>query len=254
MTTRLILIIAICFYCVVKPAGWAETPTLTVAAAADLRKAFQELAPFFEKETGAKVKLVFGSSGLLTKQAANGAPFDLLFSANEDYILDLEKKGHLLPGTRMLYAIGRLVIWTRKEGPRPISLTELAQPLYRRIAIANPEHAPYGAAAQEALQKAGIWNVVKPRLVYGENVQQTLQYAQTGNATVAIVALSLVIGLEGCHVVIPEKLHAPIRQGAGVLKRTKNISLACHFLAFIRGRKGQAILRQYGFIVPRSKP
>lgn len=254
MSSRFISLIALFLLCAAKPAGWAETPILTVAAAADLKQAFQHLIPLFEREAGAKVKLVFGSSGLLTRQAENGAPFDLLFSANESYILDLEKRGHLLPGTRALYAIGRLVLWTRKDVSLPAFLTELAKPAYRRIAIANPEHAPYGAAAQEVLQRVGIWNAVKPRLVYGENVQQALQYAQTGNASVAIVALSLVIGIDGCFAHIPERLHAPIRQGAGILKQSKNILLARRFLAFVLSAKGQAILRKYGFTFPRSKP
>lgn len=254
MSSRVIPLIALLLLCAVRPAGWAETPTLTVAAAADLQRAFQELTPLFERETGARVTLIFGSTGLLAKQAENGAPFDLLFAANESYVVDLEKKGHLLPGTRALYAIGRLVIWTRKDGPRPASLADLAQPSYRRIAIANPEHAPYGAAAREALQKAGIWNAVKSRLVYGENVQQTLQYAQTGNASAALVALSLAVRAEGFYVLVPDRLHAPIRQGAGILKRCKNAPLARRFLAFVRGAKGQAILRKYGFTFPRGRP
>lgn len=254
MSWRAISLTALFLLWAIRSAGWAETPTLTVAAAADLKQAFQHLVPLFERKTGTKVKLVFGSSGLLTKQAENGAPFDLLFSANESYILDLEKKGRLLPGTRVLYAIGRLVLWTRKGSSLPPSLAALTQPAYHRIAIANPEHAPYGAAAQEVLQKVGIWNAVKSRLVYGENVQQALQYAQTGNASVAIVALSLAIGIDGCYTHIPEKLHAPIRQGAGILKQSKNVLLARHFLAFVLSAKGQAILRKYGFTFPRGKP
>jgi molybdate transport system substrate-binding protein len=240
-------------FAVIGPACQAQSPILRVAAAADLQKAFQELIPLFEKETGAKVTPVFGSTGLLSKQAEEGAPFDLLFAANEKFIADLETKGKLVAGTRQLYAIGRLVIWTRKGRPHPATLTDLAQPTYRRIAIANPEHAPYGAAAREAMQKAGVWPKVEPRLVYGENVQQTLQYAQTGNAQAAVVALSLAIGADGAYTLIPDTLHTPIRQAAAVLRQSKNAPLARQFSAFVLSQKGQKIMQKYGFTLPRGK-
>jgi molybdate transport system substrate-binding protein len=236
------------------PLSRASAPeaTLSIAAAADLQKAFKELVLQFERESGAKVTTVFGSTGLLSRQAEQGAPFDILFAANEKYIADLEKKGAVLPKSRTLYAVGRIVVWTRKGRPRPASLQDLAKPSYRRIAIANPEHAPYGAAAREALQKAGLWSALEKRMIYGENVQQTLQYAQTGNTDAAIVALSLVVRSEGNCLVVPDNLHSPIRQAVGVLKQCKNPELARRFIGFVLGPKGQTVMRRYGFSLPRG--
>jgi molybdate transport system substrate-binding protein len=231
----------------------AQTPTLRVAAAADLYRAFRELAPLFEQETGAKVTFVFGSTGLLSKQAQQGAPFDLLFAANEEFLSDLQRRGKIVSGSRQLYAIGRIVIWTRRGSPRAASLNDLAQPAFRRIAIANPEHAPYGMAAKEALQKAKVWTKIQERIVYGENVQHTLQYAQTGNVQAAIVALSLAIGSDGRYTLVPEDLHAPIRQSAGVLRQSRNAPLARRFIAFVVSQKGQQIMQKYGFTLPRPK-
>lgn len=242
-----------CLFWAAGIAAQAGAEGLFVAAAADLQKAFKELAPLFEKEAGAKVTFVFGSTGLLAKQAEQGAPFDVLFAANESYIADLERKGKIAAGTRTLYAIGRLVIWTRKGDPRPSSLSDLQQGAYRRISIANPDHAPYGAAAKEALQKVGVWTAIEPRVVYGENVQQTLQYAQTGNANVAVVALSLAIGSEGAYTLVPDSLHAPISQAVGVLQQSRNVPLARRFIAFVLGAQGQKIMRRYGFTLPRGK-
>src|SRR5262249_38149200 len=156
--------------------------------------------------------LTFGSTGLLTKQIENGAPFDVFAAANESYIAQLEKEGHDLPGTSQLYALGRIVLWTRKDGPpSPPNITALMEPRYRKIALANPEHAPYGVAAREAMQAAHIWNAVQPRLVYGENIQQTLQYVESGNAEVGIVALSLAIGSNGDYTSIPQERYKPLR-------------------------------------------
>jgi molybdate transport system substrate-binding protein len=230
----------------------ASGATLRVAAASDLQKAFAQLGPLFEKESGAKVEFVFGSTGLLTRQAGQGAPFDLLFAANESYIADLEGKGKVVAGTRALYAVGRVVIWTRKGSPSPRSLADLKQPTYRRIAIANPEHAPYGAAAREALRKSGVWAAIEPRIVYGENVQQALKYGQTGNAEAALVALSVAIGAGGEGVLVPSSLHAPILQAAAVLTQSKEPDLARRFIAFVVGPRGQKVMRAFGFTLPRG--
>lgn len=248
VATLLSLSLALVFF----PAGLrAQGRALRVAAAADLRKPFAELIPLFKKETGAEVTPIFGSTGLLAKQAEQGAPFDLLFAADESYVQRLEKKGRIVPGTRTLYAVGRLVFWTRQGRPHPGTLADLAQPAYRRVAIANPRHAPYGVAAKEALQKAGIWVKVEPRIVYGENIQQTLLYAQTGNADVAVAALSLAVGSSGTYTLIPDRLHAPIRQAVGILARSRKPALARRFIGFVLGPKGQGVLRRYGFTLPR---
>lgn len=226
---------------------------LRVAAAADLTKAFTEVADAYRKQTGQEVKLVFASSGQLAQQIENGAPYDLFAAANEGYVEQLDRGHLLLPGTKQTYAIGHLALWTRNDGPPcPRSLGELTLPRYAHIAIANPDHAPYGIAAREALQTTKMWDAVKPRLVYGENIQSTLQYAATGNADVALVSLSLALGSkEGRYRLVPDKLHKPLRQAMAVLKSTAQPDDARRFMAFVRKGEGAAILRRYGFIVPR---
>ena len=227
---------------------------LRVAAAADLQRAFKELSPLYEKQTGVKVNIVFGSTGLLAKQAEQGAPFDLLFAADESYVVNLEKMGKVAAGSRTLYGIGRLVLWTRNGQSSVKQIGDLASPHIRRVAIANPEHAPYGRAAKQAMQKAKIWKVVEPRVVYGENVQQAMQYAQTGNAEVAIIAQSLAIGASGSYTLVPNNLHNPIRQAVGILKQSTSPTAARGFMAFVLGKDGQAVMRRYGFEIPHNKP
>jgi molybdate transport system substrate-binding protein len=224
---------------------------LTVAAASDLTPAFEEVGKEFQATEKIKVVFNFGSSGMLASQIENGAPIDLFASANVDYVNQLEQKGLIVPDTKMLYARGRITLWTLKDGPLQIeTITDLTRPEVKRIAIANPEHAPYGMAARDALQRSGIWEAVKPKLVYGENIRQTLQYAQTGNVEVAIVALSLSMQSDGRSVLIPEELHKPLNQGLAVIKGTKNEPAARKFADFILGPQGQAIMRKFGFTLP----
>jgi molybdate transport system substrate-binding protein len=221
---------------------------LTVAAASDLTQAFEEIGRQFEAEHNTKVVFVFGSTGLLTKQIENGAPFDVFAAANASYIDQLEQKGLIVPGTKTVYARGRITMWTAANSALKIEkIQDLAQPDVARIAIANPDHAPYGQAAKQALEHAGIWDVVKPKLVYGDNIRQTLQYAETGNVDVAIVALSLSVQSKGRWMLLPEELHQPIDQGMGVLKGTKNEAAARAFSDFVNGSKGREILSKYGF-------
>jgi molybdate transport system substrate-binding protein len=221
---------------------------LTVAAAADLTPAFEEIGREFESTRKTKVTFVFGSTGLLTRQIENGAPFDLFAAANASYIDQLEQKGLIVPGTKSVYARGRITIWTTANSPLKIdTIQDLARNEVTRIAIANPDHAPYGQAAREALERAGIWETVKPKLVYGDNIRQTLQYAETGNVEVAIVALSLSVQSKGHWVLIPEELHKPIDQGMGVIKLTRNEAAARAFSDFVNSDKGREILQKYGF-------
>ena len=225
---------------------------LTVAAAADLTNAFEEIAKEFQSATNTKVVFNFGSSGLLAKQIENGAPIDLFVAANVDYINQLEQKGLIVPDTKKLYARGRLIIWTSKDSPIRIEkITDLTQPEVKRIAIANPEHAPYGMAARQALERAGLWDSVKPKLVYGENIRQTLQYAQTGNVEVALVALSLSAQSDGHWILVPEELHNPLDQAFAVIKGAKNEAGARAFADFLLGERGQAIMKKYGFTKPQ---
>jgi len=221
---------------------------LTVAAASDLTPVFEELGREFESATKTKVVFVFGSTGMLTRQIENGAPFDLFASANVSYIDQLEQKGLIIPDSKTVYARGRITLWTANESPvRFQDITDLARPEIQRIAIANPDHAPYGLAAKQALQSAGVWDRVQPKLVYGDNIRQTLQYAQTGNVDVAIAALSLSIPSNGRWTLIPEELHQPIDQTLAIMKSTKNEPAARAFITFLSSPQGKAIMKKYGF-------
>ena len=230
----------------------AET-TLTVAAAADLTPAFDEIGALFEAETGVRVVFNFGSTGQLTQQIAQGAPVDLFAAANQSYIADLDADGLVLPDTIAQYAQGRITLWTRQDSSLTFeSLDDLTQPGVERVAIANPEHAPYGVAAREALETAGLWETLQPRLVFGENIAQTLQFAETGNVDVAIVALSLSIASEdaGRWVLLPAELHNPLDQALAVVATTRHEDAARAFAAFVNGEAGRAVMRRYGFILP----
>ncbi len=232
----------------------ANAYTLTVAAAADLRKAFDEIGTQFGKKTRNKVIFTYGSSGLLAKQIEQGAPFDVFAAANVKYIDDLVPKGAIKRDSRIRYAQGQLTMWTKKNSNiKPHRLQDLIKPNIRRIAIANPEHAPYGQAAKEAFQSVGIWEKVKPKLVYGENIAQTLQFAQSGNVDVAIVALSLSIGSGGRYTGIPGELHKPITQAMGIVTATKVAPVARQFQQFVMSSTGKAILRKYGFLIPGER-
>lgn len=228
-----------------------ELKRLTVAGAADLTFALKEIAGEFEKETGYKVVLSMGSTGMLAKQIEHGAPFDVFFAADTSYIQDLAAKGHVTPGTAELYARGRIALAVRKgSGITARGLDELVSGGNYRVAIANPDHAPYGKAAMEALRSAGVWEEVRPRLVFGENVRQTLQFIQSGNAPAGIVALS-VVGVPGIdYSVIPEGLHRPIDQAAAVVRRSKEPRAAKGFIRFVNGPRGRPIMGKYGFLPP----
>ena len=225
---------------------------LTVAAASDLAGAFDEVGKELQVAKNIKVVFNYGSSGMLARQIENGAPIDLFASANIDYVNQLEQKGLILPDTKKLYARGRITLWTLNDSPLQIEkITDLTRPEVKRVAIANPEHAPYGMAARQTMERAGVWEAVKPKLVYGENIRQTLQYAQTGNVEVAIVALSLSIQSDGRWVLVPEELHRPLDQGLAVIKGAKDERAAKDFVDFILGPQGQAIMQKYGFTLPK---
>src|SRR5215207_8440129 len=240
--------------CKPKPNSYSTSSApdeLTVAAASDLTPAFEELGREFESATKTKVVFVFGSTGMLTRQIENGAPFDLFAAANVSYIDELDQKGLIISDSKAIYARGRVTLWTSNDSPiRLQGIADLARPEVMRIAIANPDHAPYGLAARQALESAGIWERVKPKLVYGDNIRQTLQYAQTGNVEVAIIALSLSMQSHGRWSLIPEELHQPLDQGLAILKTTKNEKAARAFAVFIIGPQGQAVMKKYGFSLP----
>ena len=225
---------------------------LTVAAASDLMPAFEEIKREFESAGKGKLVFVFGSTGMLTRQIENGAPMDLFAAANVSYIDQLDQKGLIIPGTKTVYARGRITLWTRPDSNlRFAGVADLGRPEVQAVAIANPDHAPYGLAARQALESAGVWDRVKPKLVYGDNIRQTLQYAETGNVEVAIVALSLSVQSRGRWTLIPEELHKPIDQGLGILETTKNEQAARAFVSFLTGAQGRAIMQKYGFTFPQ---
>lgn len=231
--------------------GAQTNSELRVAAAADLTRAFTEVGQAFEKQTGQKVTLIFGSSGQLAQQIENGAPYDVFASANENYVTILENKRLIVSDTRHVYATGKLALWTRKGGPPlPATLAELANPRYARIAIANPQTAPYGMAAKQALEKAGVWAKIQARLVTGENIQQAYQFAASGNADIAFVSRSLTMASGGNFLPVPPALYTPLRQTLAVLQSSSHAPLGRQFVDFVVGRKGQAILKKYGFSPP----
>lgn len=236
--------------CLLGTAG-APPAMLTVFAAADLVFALGEIGPRFEQAFGVRVTLVFGSSGSFAQQIEHGAPADIFFAADEGFVDNLAARGILIPETRTLYGQGRLVLATAKTaGPKLTDLRELLERCVRRVAIANPVHAPYGRAAQQALTKLGLWEAVQPKLVYGENIRQTLQYVQTGAVEAGIVARSIAEVPEIEWVPIDPRLHAPLNQVAAVVKRSPRPELALALIQFINGPEGRPIMRRYGFVLP----
>jgi molybdate transport system substrate-binding protein len=226
---------------------------LRAAGASDLVYAMEEIIPKFEAATGKRVTFVPGSSGQLAAQIGEGAPYDVFFSANVAFADDAVASGYCDGGSKRLYARGRIAMWAGADGrpELPAAIAGLADPRYQRIAIANPAHAPYGVAAVQALQGAGVHDAVAARIVHGQNVKETMSLAETDNADVAIIALSLVAKTDGPHVVIPENLHAPIDQAMVVCTSGKATALAREFAAFMATPEARTILASYGFAVPQ---
>ncbi|MBA3915355.1 MAG: molybdate ABC transporter substrate-binding protein [Acidobacteriales bacterium] len=231
---------------------------ITVAAAADLQFAFTDVAARFEKSTGNHVKLTFGSSGNLFVQIQNGAPFDLFFSADTDYAKKLEAAGLIVPGTLYEYASGKLVIWVPKASPLDLNrgLQVLLDPRVKKIAIANPEHAPYGRAAESALKHAGVYDRAAAKLVRGENISQAATFVASGDADVGLLALSLALApamkSQGRFVEVAADDYQPIRQAAVVLKSSPQTAVARQFLEYVKSPEMVELLRSYGFAVPAS--
>lgn len=233
------------------PSPTTYTEEITVAAAADLQFAFSDIVKLYEEQTGHKVTLVFGSTGQLVQQIENGAPFDLIASANISYIEQLAENGLVTPESAELYARGRIVLAVnRQSGVEAVDLKDLLADNIQHIAIANPEHAPYGLAAKQALQSLGLWEELADKLVYGENVRQALQFVQTGDAEVGIISLSVASVPEITWTLIDEQLHTPLDQALAILTASKNPELAQSFIEFINGEIGRPIMRQYGFLLP----
>lgn len=240
--------------------SFASAQQLTVAAAADLTSALPELATQYKKQTGVDIKLSFGSSGNLTTQIENGAPFDIFFSADEDYPRQLIEKGLADKDTLYRYAIGRLVLWTPADSRldlQKVGIMALLAPSIKKIAIANPELAPYGRAAEAALKSFGLYDQVAPKLVLGENVSQAAQFVESGNAQAGLIALSHALSPalkgKGQYWTVPLDAYPPLNQAAVVLARSKQKPAARKFLDFLRTPEATSLLRRYGFTLPSDR-
>lgn len=251
MVWRALLVLAVllaCSFTVSKPAR-AQEKKITVAAAANMTNALKEMAANFEKETGARVVASFGSTGMLAKQIREGAPFDVFLSADVKTVEELKRDGLVLPETIELYAQGALVLAVNKaSGVRAAELSDLLKPEIKHIAIANPQHAPYGKAAMEALQTKGLWESLRPKLVYGEDIRQTMQYVVVGNAEAGIISLSIADAPEITYTAIDPSLHNPLNQAAAVVKTTKEAGLSKDFIKYVNGKAGRLIMKKYGFL------
>lgn len=230
----------------------ATVAPVRVAAAADLALAFEELGRDFERQTGHSVTFSFGSTGLLAQQLRAGAPFDVFAAANVSFVDDVVAAGACDGATKAPYARGRIAVWTKRGSVAPpAAFEELADRRFTRIAIANPEHAPYGQAAKQALQQARIFRTVESRLVLGENVRQALQFAETGNVEAAIVALALVVDdHDNPWLLVDERRHRPIDQALVVCNHGESREGGSSFARFVNAEPGRAVMRRYGFLLP----
>ena len=229
--------------------AWAAE--VHVAVAANFTAPMQKIAAEFEKDTGHKAVLAFGSTGRFYSQIRNGAPFQFLLSADQETPARLEKEGHGVPGTRFTYATGRLVLWSAQPAVVDDKGEVLRKPGTERIAVADPRLAPYGAAALETMTRLGLVAGLQPRLVQGESIAQTFQFVSTGNALLGFVALSQVMVdgriEKGSAWIVPASLHAPIRQDALVLSSGKDNAAVAALAAYLRGDKARAIIRSHGY-------
>jgi len=238
-------------------AATAAAQSITVAAASDLQTVLPEVAKRFEKETKIHVTSTFGSSGSVFAQIQNGAPFDLFLSADTEYPGRLEDAGLAVKGSLTEYAVGRVVLWTKKDSGVNVSMGFgiLASPRVRRIAIANPEHAPYGRAAVAALDHERLYQELQKKLVLGENVAQAAQFVQSGNADAGIISLSLALSppmkRAGTMYEIPSDWYRPLIQGAVIIERSRQKEAAKRFLDFLRQPEIERIFEQAGFAVKK---
>jgi molybdate transport system substrate-binding protein len=255
MNTRKLMLIAIALFGMI---GQLAAQEITVAAAADLQFAMQDVAARFQKETGKTVKAIYGSSGNFFQQIQNGAPFDMFFSANLDFPKKLGAAGLIEPGSYYQYARGKIVIWVPKESKVDVTsgMKALLDPSIKKIAVANPQHAPYGQAAVAAMQKEGIYEKVKDKFVLGENISQTASFVVSGAADVGIIALSLALAPnmkdKGRSADVPSEDYPPIEQACVILASSKNKDTARQFLSFIKTAAIGDVFRSYGFEVRSS--
>ena len=246
LTRHLVVILALA----TAGCGRNEKPQFLIAAASDLRLAMDQIAAQFQTaHPEVSVKTSYGSSGQFTQQIENGAPFDVFCSADLAYPRKLADEGFALPDSEFVYAIGHIVAWVPSSSPIQLTGADaLRDPSIRHIAIANPQHAPYGKAAEAALRSLGLYDQVKDKLVYGENVSQALQYVETGSAEIGIVPPSIVKG--GRSWEVPLEAYPKMEQGGILVKSSRNAALAQEFRTFLLSEQGRSILKRYGFYLP----
>lgn len=232
----------------------AHAEKITVVAASDLKFAMDEIVTIFKAANpGDDVDVAYGSSGKFHTQIQQGAPYDLFFSADIALPRELVKSG-LAASDVKPYAFGRIVLWSASMDASQMTLASLTNPKITRVAIANPKHAPYGKRAEEALRASGLLEKIESKLVYGENIAQTAQFVQTGNAEVGVIALALAINPElankGGYYLIPDKLHEPLEQGYVITRRVENNALAKRFAGYMGSKPARAVMTKYGFVLP----
>lgn len=244
IATFLLIVFSVC----------ASAQEITVAAAADLSTALPEITAAYTKKTSQTVKLTFGSSGNLTTQIQNGAPFDLFFSADESYPGQLIEKGLADKDSLYRYAVGRLVLWVPNDVPldvQKLGIQALLDPSVKKISIANPLHAPYGRAAEAALKHLGVYDQISSKLVLGENISQAAQFVESGNAQAGMLALSHALSLalkdKGHYWTVPLDAYPTLNQAVVVLSKSKQQEAARKFLDFVRSSEGASLLKNYGF-------
>jgi molybdate transport system substrate-binding protein len=242
------------------PCSQAAEREINVAAAADLSAALQEIAANFEKRSGVAVKLSFGASGALTQQIQNGAPFDIFFSADMDYPRQLISAGQADGPTLYRYAVGKLVLWAPKDSSLDVEhkgIEVLSDSSVQKIAVANPQHAPYGRAAAATLRHYGLDEKLKDKLVVGENIAQAAQFAESGNAQAGFVALAHAMAPamqgKGKYWIVPADAYPELDQGVVVLLHSTHKQDAEAFLTYIKSDESAAVLKRYGFSLPDQK-
>lgn len=231
----------------------AEARRLTIAAAANLHFAMdQMIATYRKSHHDAAVEAVYGASGKLTVQIQQNAPFDIFFAADTDFPKKLVES-HDATGEPVLYAVGKLVMWSASIDMKKLKVQDLTQPRFEHIAIGSPDTAPYGKRAEQALRAAGIWDQIQPRLVFGTDISQAAQFARTGNAQVGLIAESLVVDPsmgKGSYVRVPPSMYASLEQSFVVTKRGAENALAKDFAHYVQGSEARGILSKYGFGLP----
>lgn len=225
-------------------------PELTIAAAANLTDVFKHLGPRFEADTGVHPVFSFASTAQLTQQIENAAPFDVFAAADSEHVAELEQKGMLLAGSRAVYARGVLALWIPAGKAAIERIRDLTRPDVHVIAVAKPELAPYGQATLDTLQNLGIWEQVKPKIVYAENISMAKQYGQSKNADAVFTAYSLVLHETGKIIQVDEALHKPINQELGIVAKSNRQEAARKFVAFLLTGAGKVILASYGYQPP----